>query len=176
MSPFPCDLALRGSPTANTCVTERPRSSSPSNLLPAGAASRSPSDAQARTSLTSSNGWRIRATRCGRIILVCDNASSFTTAALYEAFDPVEAHRIARRIEWHYTPKHGSWLNVAEMELSVLARQCLDRRIPDLDTLTSESSAWVRDRNATSVKVDWQFTADDARIKLKSLYPVLVPQ
>ncbi|MFO0970715.1 MAG: IS630 family transposase, partial [Gemmataceae bacterium] len=94
-----------------------------------------------------------------RIVLVCDNLNTHTTAALYEAFDPVEAHRIARRIEWHYTPKHGSWLNVAEMELSVLARQCLDRRIPDLDTLTSESSAWVRDRNATSVKVDWQFTA-----------------
>ena len=107
------------------------------------------------------------------IVLVCDNLSTHTSAALYEAFEPDEARRLARRFEWHYTPKHGSWLNVAEMELSVLARQCLDRRIPDQATLTSEVAAWERDRNAAVVKVDWQFTTADAPVKLKKLYPTI---
>jgi hypothetical protein len=107
------------------------------------------------------------------IVLVCDNLSTHTPAALYEAFEPAEAHRLARRFEWHYTPKHGSWLNVAEMELSALARQCLDRRIPDAPTLQSEVAAWERNRNAAVVRVDWQFTTDDARVKLKSLYPTV---
>ena len=99
--------------------------------------------------------------------------STHTPAALYEAFAPAEARRLAERFEWHYTPKHGSWLNVAEMELSVLARQCLDRRIPDMASLQTEVAAWERERNAAVVKVDWQFTTADARIRLKSLYPTI---
>jgi transposase len=106
-----------------------------------------------------------------RIVLVCDNLNTHTPAALYEAFEPAEARRLAERFEWHYTPKHGSWLNVAEMELSVVARQCLDRRIPDLEALRREVAAWERKRNAAVVKVEWQFTTADARVKLKKLYP-----
>jgi hypothetical protein len=108
-----------------------------------------------------------------KVVLVCDNLSTHTPAALYEAFAPAEARRLAERFEWHYTPKHGSWLNVAEMELSALARQCLDRRIPDQAALTREVAAWERDRNAAVVKVDWQFTAADARVKLRRLYPTI---
>ena len=108
-----------------------------------------------------------------RIVLVMDNLSTHTPAALYEAFAPAEARRLAGRFEWHYTPKHGSWLNVAEMELSVLARQCLDRRIPDLEARRAEVAAWERDRNAAVVKVDWQFTTADARVKLKRLDPTI---
>lgn len=110
-----------------------------------------------------------------RVVLVLDNLSTHTPAALYEAFTPAEARRLVERLEWHYTPKHGSWMNVAEIELSVLARQCLDRRIPDLESLRREVAAWERDRNAEAVKVDWQFTTADARVKLKRLYPVLEP-
>jgi hypothetical protein len=111
--------------------------------------------------------------QAGRIVLVCDNLNTHTPAALYEVFAPAEARRLAERFEWHYTPKHGSWLNVAEMELSVLARQCLDRRIPDVETLRREVAAWVAARNAAVVKVEWQFTTTDARVKLKKLYPTL---
>lgn len=106
-----------------------------------------------------------------KIVLVCDNLNTHTPACLYEAFAPEEARRLALRFEWHHTPKHGSWLNVAECELSVVARQCLDRRIPDIDTLRREVAAWERARNAAVVTVDWQFTTADARIKLKRLYP-----
>lgn len=106
-----------------------------------------------------------------KVILVCDNLNTHTIAALYEAFEPAEAHRLANRLEIHYTPKHGSWLNIAEIELSVLTRQCLDARIPDIDTLHKETKAWERNRNHTHKAVDWQFTTDDARIKLKRLYP-----
>jgi hypothetical protein len=109
--------------------------------------------------------------RAERIVLVCDNLSTHTPAALYEAFTPDEAHRLARRFEWHYTPKHGSWLDMAETELSVLARQCLDRRIPDPPTLRREVAAWETHRNTAVVKVHWQFTTADARIKLHRLYP-----
>ena len=108
-----------------------------------------------------------------RIVLVCDNLSTHTPAALYETFEPAQARRLTERFEWHYTPKHGSWLNVAEMELSVLARQCLDRRIPDQSTLTQEVRAWEEQRNAAVVKVHWHFTTPDARIKLRRLYPTL---
>jgi transposase len=108
-----------------------------------------------------------------RVVLVCDNLSTHTPAALYEAFEPAEARRLAGRFEWHYTPRHGSWLNMAEIELSVVARQCLDRRIPDLDTLRDEVRAWEEARNAAVVKVEWQFTAVDARTRLKKLYPTL---
>ena len=111
-----------------------------------------------------------------RIVLVCDNLSTHTPAALYEAFEPAEARRLAKRFEWHYTPKHGSWVNVAEMELSVLSRQCLDRRIPNFATLTREVAAWTKTRNAAEVNVVWQFTTADARIKLKKLYPTIQVQ
>jgi transposase len=108
-----------------------------------------------------------------RVVLVLDNLSTHAPAALYQAFEPAEARRLCERLEWHYTPKHGSWLNVAESELAVLARQCLDRRIPDLEALRREVAAWERERNATGVAADWQFTTDDARIRLKKLYPVV---
>ena len=107
------------------------------------------------------------------IVLVCDNLSTHSPAAFYEAFDPGEARRLGKRFEWHYTPKHGSWLNVAEIELSVLARQCLDRRIPDSPTLMSEVEHWERQRNDAQVIVNWQFTTTDARIKLRKLYPTI---
>jgi DDE superfamily endonuclease len=106
-----------------------------------------------------------------KVVLVLDNLSTHTPAALYEAFAPAEARRLVEKLEWHYTPRHGSWLNVAEMELSVLARQCLDRRIPDIEALRREVAAWVAQRNAAVVRVDWQFTTADARVKLKRLYP-----
>jgi len=106
-----------------------------------------------------------------KVVLVLDNLSTHGPAALYETFEPAEARRLVEKVEWHYTPKHGSWLNVAERELSVLARQCLDRRIPDLETLVEEVAAWVAARNAAVVRVDWQFTTADARVKLKRLYP-----
>ena len=110
------------------------------------------------------------------IVLVVDNLNTHGPAALYEHFPPEEARRIAEKIEWHFTPEHGSWLNVAECELSVLTRQCLKRRIPDKETLFSEVNAWTKRRNDTKVTIDWQFTANDARIKLKRLYPVLKEQ
>ena len=105
------------------------------------------------------------------ITLVLDNLNTHTTASLYEAFVPEEARRIARRLELHYTPKHGSWLNMAEIELSVLSQQCLDRRIPDRVTLEREVAVWEGERNQAEATVDWRFTTDDARIKLKKLYP-----
>ena len=108
-----------------------------------------------------------------KVVLVLDNLSTHTPAALYEAFEPAEARGLCERLEWHYTPKHGSWLNVAEIELSALARQCLDRRIPDMDALSREVAAWERERNAAGVATDWQFTTADARIRLKRLYPVI---
>ena len=107
------------------------------------------------------------------IVLVQDNLNTHGPASLYRAFPPAEARRIAERFEWHYTPKHGSWLNLAEAELSVLARQCLARRIPDLATLEQQLAAWLQWRNKHNVKADWRFTNQDARIKLKNLYPVL---
>lgn len=108
-----------------------------------------------------------------QIVLVCDNLNTHSPAALYEAFEPAEARRLAERFEWHYTPKHGSWLNIAEMELSVVARQCLDRRIPDLETLRREVAAWEHARNKAVVKVVWQLTTAKARVKLKKLYPTI---
>lgn len=105
------------------------------------------------------------------VVLVCDNLNTHTLGALYEAFDPVEAKRLADRLDIRYTPKHGSWLNVAEIELSVLTKQCLSRRIPDIAALRREVSAWAKDRNEAQTGVDWQFTAKDARTKLKRLYP-----
>ena len=109
----------------------------------------------------------------GRIVLVMDNLSTHTAAALYETFEPAEARRLWAKLEVHYTPRHGSWLDMAETELSVLARQCLDRRIPDLEALRREVSAWEQDRNAAVVGVDWQFTTADARTRLARLYPII---
>jgi len=105
------------------------------------------------------------------IVVVLDNLNTHNPASFYEAFPPEEAHRLTHRFEFHYTPKHGSWLNMAEIELSVLARQCLNRRIPDQSMLRSEVAAWEQERNGKVVKVDWQFRTADARIKLKHLYP-----
>jgi DDE superfamily endonuclease len=106
-----------------------------------------------------------------RIVLVTDQLNTHTPAALYQAFPPAEAWRILERLEWHYTPTHGSWLNMAELELSVLARQCLARRIPDQATLEAEVAAWVAVRNATHSTASWQFTKEAARQRLPWLYP-----
>jgi hypothetical protein len=105
--------------------------------------------------------------------LVQDNLNTDSKASLYEAFPPDEARRLAGRFECHYTPKHGSWLNMAESELRVVARQCLDRRTPDKATLTAEIVTWEKERNPKHAKADWQFATADAWIKLKQLYPVL---
>jgi hypothetical protein len=109
--------------------------------------------------------------RAKKIVLVQDNLNTHAKASLYEAFPPAEARRLARRFDWRYTPKHGSWLNMAESELGVLASQCLDRRIPDKQTLIAEVAAWQERRNRRQTKADWRFTTADARIKLKRLYP-----
>ncbi len=111
-----------------------------------------------------------------RIVLVTDNLNTHCPASLYERFEPAEAGRIAAKIEWHYTPEHGSWLNMAECELSVLSAQCLNRDLPDRESVTNEVHAWQQRRNDKLVTIDWQFTAADARIKLKRLYPVLKEQ
>lgn len=106
-----------------------------------------------------------------KIVVVLDNLNTHTPASFYVAFEPDEARRLTNRFEFHYTPKHGSWLNMAELELSVLSRQCIDRRIPNQATLCKEVKAWVNQRNNRSVKVRWQFNTADARTKLLSLYP-----
>jgi hypothetical protein len=105
------------------------------------------------------------------IRLVLDNLNTHTPAALYEAFAPAEARRILKKLEFHYTPVHGSWLNMAELEFSMLSRQCLGRRIPDRDTLATEVTAWATARNEQRATISWQFTAEDARVKLHRLYP-----
>ena len=117
----------------------------------------------------------IRSPSAQHIVLVQDNLHTHTLASLYEAFPPEEARRLIAKLEVHDTPKHGSWLTMAEIELGVLRRQCLDRRVPDFSTLTDEVAAWQSDRNAIQMKVSWQFTAADARVKLKRLYPILEP-
>ena len=108
-----------------------------------------------------------------KVRLVMDNPNTHGIASLYETFEPKEARRLAKRLDIHYTPKHGSWLNMAEIELSALKGQCLDRRIPDMATMQGEVAAWERDRNNSAKKIVWQFTTPDARIKLKRLYPNL---
>ena len=108
-----------------------------------------------------------------KIVLVQDNLNTHKPASLYEAFPPAEARRLVERFEWHYTPKHGSWLDMAESELSVLSSQCLDRRIPDQRVLKDEVEAWEADRNRKHAKANWQFTTADARVKLSRLYPAL---
>ena len=108
-----------------------------------------------------------------RLTLVMDNLNTHAPASLYKAFEPAEARRLLERLEIHYTPKHGSWLNMAEIEFSHLSRQCLDRRIPDQETLKQEVDTWVQERNQNPRPMDWRFTTEDARIKLKRLYPSL---
>jgi DDE superfamily endonuclease len=109
------------------------------------------------------------------IRLVVDNLNTHTPAVLYETYPPEEAHRLARKLEFHYTPTHGSWLNMVEIELSVLASTCLDRRIPDVTTLGAETAAYAQRRNAAQATVQWRFTTRDARTKLAHLYPSLIP-
>ena len=109
-----------------------------------------------------------------KIVVVTDNLNTHTPACLYARYAPAEAHRIATKLEWHYTPEHGSWLNIAEIELSILHRQCLNCRLPDLDTVTLLVEAWEQQRNHQQVGVDWRFTTADARIKLKRLYPTAI--
>ena len=109
-----------------------------------------------------------------KIVLVMDNLNTHKGASFYETFSPEEARRLLNRLELHYTPKHGSWLNIAEIELRVLSGQCLNRRIPDQQILQNEMTAWQNQRNFQKTKVDWQFSSDDARIKLKRLYPTLL--
>lgn len=108
-----------------------------------------------------------------RVVLVMDNLNTHTVASLYQAFPPEQARRISERLEIHHTPKHGSWLNMAEIELSVLARQCLDQRIESSEQLRQEVEAWELERNERQVEIKWQFTTADARIKLRRLYPVI---
>jgi hypothetical protein len=105
------------------------------------------------------------------IVLVCDNLNTHGPQVLYERFAPSEARRLAARFEWHYTPEHGSWLNMAEVELSVLEQQCLRRRFPDQEVLASEAAAWELERDQAQAKINWQFRTTDARIKLRRLYP-----
>jgi hypothetical protein len=109
-----------------------------------------------------------------KIVLVTDNLNTHSPACLYERFEPAVARRLAQRFEWHYTPEHGSWLNMAEIELSILSRQCTKRRIPNKIILAAEVTAWEKKRNTALVQIDWQFKAEDARIKLKRLYPVTI--
>jgi len=110
-----------------------------------------------------------------KVVLVQDNLNTHKLASLYEAFPPAEARRLCDRLEVHYTPKHGSWLDMAEIELGILQRQCLDRRLPDRETVANEVAAWQHDRNAAGCRVNWQFTTADARIKLRRLYPIIEP-
>jgi transposase len=109
-----------------------------------------------------------------KIVLVMDNLNTHTGASLYETFPPEEARRLLDKLEIHYTPKHGSWLNMAEIGLSILSKQCLHRRIPDMKKITDEVGAWSTQINNAQKKIDWQFTTTDARIKLKRLYPSIV--
>ena len=109
-----------------------------------------------------------------KITLVCDNLNTHTIASFYKAFPPQEAYRVTQKIELVHTPKHGSWLNTAECELSVLTRQCLSRRIPELETVRSEAVSWASARNARQTGIDWHFTTTDARVKLKRLYPTIL--
>jgi hypothetical protein len=108
-----------------------------------------------------------------KVVLVCDDLNTHKPACLHEAFPPEQARRIAQKLEWHHTPKHGSWLNMAEIELSVLHRQCLDRRIESAQEMTRQVDAWQEDRNEREVGVQWRFTTADARVKLRKLYPTI---
>ncbi len=108
-----------------------------------------------------------------KIVLVLDNLNTHSEGSFYEAFEPAEARRLAEKLEIHYTPKHGSWLNMAEIEIGVLSRQCLSKYIESKERMIAEVAAWERQRNEADATVDWQFTTADARVKLKKLYPVI---
>ena len=110
---------------------------------------------------------------CEKIVLVMDNLNTHSIASLYESFAPDEALRLAKKLEIHYTPKHGSWLDMAEIEIGVMSRQCLKGYLSDVDAVSSQVKAWCEERNARAVSVNWHFTTRDARVKLKSLYPVI---
>ena len=109
-----------------------------------------------------------------KIVLVTDNLNTHSSASLYKTFLPEEAHRIANRFEWHYTPKHGSWLDMAEIEISIMCRQALAKPLPDMLSFKSQVKSWTLQRNTESSKVNWQFTTYDARVKLKHLYPTIL--
>ena len=109
--------------------------------------------------------------RAKKVILVCDNLNTHKLASLYDAFEPAEARRLIKRLEIHFTPRHGSWLNIAEIELSVFTRQCLNRRMPNIKTLRDQAKNWYRKRNKSQKQIKWQFKTKDARIKLIQLYP-----
>lgn len=113
----------------------------------------------------------IKYAKAEKVLLIMDNLNTHSIGSLYEAFDPVEARRLAQKLEIHHTPKHGSWLNIAECELSVFTRQCSSRRMPDRETLQQEARAWADRRNQNQKGVNWHFTTKDARIKLMRLYP-----
>ena len=115
----------------------------------------------------------VRYPEADKVVLVMDNLNTHNISSLYEAFAPEEAFRLAQRLEIHHTPKHGSWLNIAEIELSVLKRQCLPERIPHLELMRRMIAVWNRERNTRQTPVNWQFTTTDARVKLKRLYPIL---
>lgn len=115
----------------------------------------------------------VRYSDADKVVLIMDNLNTHNISSLYEAFQPEDALRLAKRLEIHHTPKHGSWLNVAEIELSVLKRQCLPERVPDIELMRQMVHSWNSERNTRQTTVDWQFTTDDARIKLKRLYPKL---
>src|SRR6266498_2093172 len=153
-----------GSATCSWCASR----------LPAGATSWSATGAPASTGRTASRTWSTSTTPMLSGSCWCKTTpNTHTPASLYEAFEPAEAKRLADRLELHYTPKHGSWLNMAEIELAVLAEQCLDRRLADQARLEREVAAWEAARNADGRGVDWRFTTADARIKLKHLYPAI---
>ena len=133
---------------------------------------KSPTNAEALISHMSVKiSWMCIFPDAEKILIVCDNLNTHKPGSLYKAFEAQEAERIAEKLEFHYNPKHGSWLNIAEIEFSVLRRQCLSRRIPDQETLKREVQAWQNRRNQQGTTVHWRFTTDDARIKLKKLYP-----
>src|SRR6516162_8684019 len=165
-------LESRHATTTSTSATARQICSCCSRRSKAGAMSRSRSAALRSIMPMSSKSSVISTSRTSKkFVLVQDNLNTHSPASLYEAFPPAEARRLVERFEWHYTPKHGSWLDMAESELGVLSAQCLDRRIPDKHTLIDEIAAWEHDRNINNTKSDWHFTSKDARIKLKHLYP-----
>ncbi|OMD38547.1 IS630 family transposase [Paenibacillus borealis] len=109
-----------------------------------------------------------------KVVLITDNLNTHSTASLYKTFSPEEAHRIANRFEWHHTPKHESWLDMAEIEIGIMSRQALEKPLPDMESFKKQVSTWTQQRNAAGSKVNWQFTTQDARIKLKRLYPTIL--
>ena len=169
-----CRRSRDDSDAVTTSTSARERRASFSSLKPCVAGGRSPL-ASAPTAVD----WaeEVRALledeypEAKKVILICDNLNTHTIGSLYKAFPPEHARRLAERLEIHYTPKHGSWLNIAECELSVFSRQCLGKRTSDMRSLKRKVNPWAKDRNARQRGVDWRFTTADARIKLKRLYP-----